>query len=113
MIKYVWEEGYIGRVMEFVYIYILIRIINTIHKFCIFNLPNCHSFRKTIYLNFFKYEVHFQHFSSNHYVRIIFEKINILNPIHKFSIFNLPNRSKFSKTIYLNLFNYMVHFQHF
>ena len=72
MIKCVWGKGYIGRVTEFIFfIYFLIHIINMIHKFCIFNLPNCPSLRKTICLNLFKYDIHFQPFLSS-YVLIIF-----------------------------------------
>ena len=72
MISCVWGKSYDGSVMKFIYFtYIfLIHIMNLIHKFHIFNLPNHSSFRKTICLNLFNYDIHFQHSFSVCYVSI-------------------------------------------
>ena len=94
--------------MEIIYICIYIYI-NSYYKSntqsCIFNLSNRHSFCKIVCLNFFKYNIHFKPFLSNKCANIFLKKIHILNPIHEFRIFNLPNFPSFRKTIYLNLFN--------
>ena len=48
MIRCVWGKGYVCSVMEFIFFIHLakIRILNLIHKFHKFNLPNCHIFVK-------------------------------------------------------------------